>query len=282
MGHHFVPQFYLRGFEADGGIWVHDFQRRISFASQVKTIANETKLYSEELETRLAEQIEDPANSALLKLRTREAITVEEKLALARYIIVLWKRVPKARQRALDRLPQVADEVQTELEAELDALSLAEPAKKAHYEKLKVQAAEAIAQHKANPAADLWHGSIESQNGFKLDQALLSMNWVFLYTEKMQFLTSDNPVFFFEFEGISKPTSELTFPVSSNVCLWATRTEAPSGRFLQASTAAIKEINRRTAQSSHRWVYSKSNEKWVLPFVLKKDWPLSRLSLAGP
>ena len=103
------------------------------------------------------------------------------------------------------------------------------------------------------------------------------MNWLFLRSQADQFLTGDNPVFFFEHEGIGKPTSELTFPLSSNLALWATRLPRPSMQYLAASPAGVREINRRTAHNSVRFVYSKANEPWVLPFVLKKQWRLTRL-----
>ena len=56
-------------------------------------------MYSDELESHLATQVEDPAKPAISKLRARERLSTEESLALAKYIVVLWKRVPKARER---------------------------------------------------------------------------------------------------------------------------------------------------------------------------------------
>jgi hypothetical protein len=45
MGYHYIPQFYLKGFANENVIWVHDRKDRRSFASQPKSVANETDMY---------------------------------------------------------------------------------------------------------------------------------------------------------------------------------------------------------------------------------------------
>ncbi len=278
MGYHYIPRFYLRGFATEDAIWVYDKRAGRRFATQVKSVANETSMYSDDLETYLANQIEDPANSAIAKVRTRQELTREERIALATYIIVLWKRVPIARSRALARLPGLAAEVQTDLHAELDQHALDNPDLLSEIEKFRGDVDAAVATQYENPDPEIWYRSIQSWSSPRLVDALLSMNWIFLHSNSSQFLTSDNPVFFFKHEGIGKPTSELTWPLSSGLALWATRQPRPSMSYLSASSGAIKEINRRTVHNSSRFVYGQKDEHWVLPFVLKKQWTLSRLA----
>ncbi len=277
MGHHYVPRFYLRGFAIDEAIWAYDKHINRSFSTQVKSIANETGMYSDELEDHLATQVEDPAKPAILKLRAKERLTPEERLALAKYIVVLWKRVPKARERVIARLPQVADEVHDNLRSQLDQLAEQSPDLVDKVDQWRIRIAEVIAKQRQNPSPEIWYHSIRSQSNPKVVDALLSMNWVFLHSERHQFLTGDNPVFFFEHEGIGKPTSELTLPLSSSIALWATRLPRPSMRFLSASPSGVKEINRRTVQNSIRFVYARDDEAWILPFTTKQQWRLTRL-----
>ncbi len=277
MGHHYVPKFYLRGFESEGTIWTFDKKSGNAFPSQAKSIANETDLYSDELESYLANTIEEPAKPVLLKIRAREPLTESDRVALARYIVALWKRVPKARQRAIDRMPEVATEVQENLNSELESLAELDPNKRAQVEELKQRVAEIIARHISAPPPSAWHHSIQSESGPRILEATLSMNWSFLISEKNQFLSGDNPVFFFEHEGIGKPTSEITLPFSSTVALWASRGAAPNGRYLSAQPSAVKEINRRTAYNSVRFVYASRNEAWIKPFLDRGDWRLTRL-----
>lgn len=277
MGHHYVPQFYLRGFGTNGRIWAHDRERSLSFQSSVKGIANENGMYSEEIESFLANKIEAPAQSALSKIRRRERISPDERAALAQYIVFLWKRVPEGRERALQTIPGVADDVRDDITSELDAAVVANPECAERAAKLKARVAELIDDHKNNPSPELWYTSFDSQPGTRLVEALLSMNWVFMVHDQLQFLTSDNPVFFFGSEGIGNPRSELSVPLSSSIALWATRNTVPSGDFMNVAPVAVKEVNRRTAFNSTRFVYSGTNEPWVLPFVTKGNWQLTRL-----
>lgn len=279
MGYHYIPQLYLRGFEADEKIWAHDTTANRSFPTQVKVIANENKIWSQETERYLNENIEVPANSAITKIRDRKALSQEDKVALANYIITMWKRVPEARERVKNWVPDVATVIHEEITSELDAIALEDANLIQEVQELKERVAGVIARNIEKPPSELWHSTFESGNSPELVDATLSLNWVFLYCERPVFLTSDNPVFFFASEGIGRPTSELTFPISSTISLWATREKIESGKYLAASKNAIKEINRRTAYNSTRFIYSEKNEPWILPFATKDDWRLTRLRL---
>jgi hypothetical protein len=277
MGHHYVPRFYLRGFESEGAIWTFDKKSGNVFPSQAKSIANETGMYSDELESYLAREIEGPAIPALSKIRAREYLSDSDRVALARYIVTLWKRVPKARQRAIELMPEVATKVQQSMTSDLESLVKQDPSKRFQVEELKQHVAEIIARHKATPPPAVWHHSIRSESGPRIVEATLSMNWTFLVSETNQFLSGDNPVFFFEHEGIGKPTSEISIPFSSTVALWASRGPAPNGQYLKALPSAVKEINRRTAHNSVRFVYASRNEAWIKPFLDRDSWRLTRL-----
>ena len=276
MGHHYVPRFYLRGFAIAEAIWAYDTVAERRFPTQVKSIANETGMYSDELEDYLATKVEEPTKPAITKLRTRDRLTPEDRLALAKYILILWKRVPRARDRVLERLPQVADEVEQKLNSDLDRLVDQNPDLRAKAERRRIEIAKMIAKQKQRPSPELWHGSVGIQSGPRVVDALLSMNWLFLHS-KSQFLTCDNPVFFFEQEGIARPTSELTVPISTSLALWATRQPRPSMQYLAASSACVRQINQRTAHNATRFVYARSDEPWILRFVTQRQWPLAHL-----
>lgn len=256
---------------------MHDRESIRSFQTQVKVVGNENKLYSEELEAHFNLKVEVPANKVLQKIREFTQIEESERHALAKYILVMWKRVPKARERTLARIPNVLFEVGEEIHSELDHVAKVMPYFKEKVSHIKTRVTAYLDTNKANPSSSLWYENIDSETDHYPINALLSMNWVFLYHDVFQFLTSDNPVFFFEFEGIGSSESELTFPISSTITLWATRTTNTNGTFVRASNAAVKEINRRTASNSMRWVYSKRNESWILPFATKGEWSLTRL-----
>lgn len=269
MGHHYVPQFYLRAFSDKSSIWAYDKSARRHFKTNVKAIANENGMYSEELENRLAGTVEDPANPVLAKINRRLVIDSEERSRLANYIVVMWKRVPRARERVMDILPKAALDVGDRLNRELDELEQQMPGSSHKIADLKRRVDESLKEQIENPAAELWHGNVESSSSPRVVEALLSMNWTFLYSERMQYLTSDNPVFFFEEEGIGRPTSELSFPVSSSVTLVANRGASRGMQFIPANPQVVRALNRRTATNSTRFVYACRDESWIPPFVTK-------------
>lgn len=277
MGHHFVPQFYLRGFTEGNTIWVYDRQASCSFNSQPKTVANENKMYTEEIEGWLANEIEGPAQPAIQKVRERRALSDEDRLALARYIFVLWKRVPEGRARFAAHLPEVAESVKNELHESLSAAAATNPDLAHLAETRKEEVSSIIERYQREKPAAIWQSSLMKESSAKVVDSTLSMNWCFLCSDRLQFLTCDNPVFFFSHEGINQPTSELTVPLSSSVALWATRRPIHGSTYVSALPVAVREINRRTATNATRFVYSMRTEPWILPFVCKGDYVLNRL-----
>jgi hypothetical protein len=278
MGHHYLPQFYLRGFADGNTVWVHDRKDRRSFPSQPKAIANENRLYSEELEQHLANEVEEPANSAIKTLRDRQSLTSDQRIALAHYIVSLWKRVPGGRSRVYASVPDIAESVRQELHTQLDAATVLSPELELLAAARKSQVSEIIEKFKEDPPAELWHQNLARESSPGVVEALLSMQWRVLVSEKNEYLTSDNPVFFFQHEGIGRPSSELTLPLSSSVLIWASRQQSSGPFYLPASRPAIRALNRRVVFNSTRYVFSNRSEPWMLPFVCKTDHVLSRLS----
>ena len=107
MGHHYLPQHYLRGFASGKAIWAHDLQEKRSFRTRIKSV---------DLEAHLANFVEGPAQSAIDKLRRLEELSSKDREVLARYIIAMWKRVPAARKRVAATIPGVADKIKAEFQ----------------------------------------------------------------------------------------------------------------------------------------------------------------------
>ena len=63
MGHHYVPQYYLKGFtESDEDLlWAFEKGTGSKFNTQIKNIGNVTRFYSYEVEQYMANTIEGPA-----------------------------------------------------------------------------------------------------------------------------------------------------------------------------------------------------------------------------
>jgi len=269
MGDHYVPRYYLKGFTDGGYLWVHDCLTEKSFKSTPKSVANENEMYGSELEQHLANRVEAPAFHAIEKIRAGDLLSTQDREALARYVINLWKRVPKGRDRVVARLPEVAESVRKNLHSALHQLALTNPEEATKVGTKREAVNNVIDRYIEETPPDIWQSSL-AKGGTGLPEAtLLGMDWHFLQSRNSEFLTCDNPVFFFESEGLANPLAELTLPISSNVCLWAHKLGAKRPYFYEAKPAAIKAINRRTAYNASRFVFSSRQESWILPFARK-------------
>ncbi len=277
MGDHYVPQYYLKGFSQNEGkrIWIYDKTDGVKFPTQVKSIANITEFYSREVEQYLANTIEGPANKVLMKIRQFEQIDQKDKEILSEYMAVMIKRVPKGLQRLEEMAPSINKELFAELSEELSQIALAMPEKKDVAERRITEIEAILERYSKDPPKEIWLENIPPERSPKVVAALNGMIWRFLVSKnESEFLTSDNPLFFFTSIGIGKPISEVLFPVAKNIALWATwKTNLPEG-FINTTSQAVKEMNRRTASYATRYIFKAKDEDWVLPFVMKGSWKL--------
>lgn len=280
MGDHYVPQYYLKGFSQNDGkrIWCYDKKEGIKFPTQVKSIANITGFYSSEVEQYLANTIEGPANTVLMKIRQFEQFDQKNKEILSEYMAVMMKRVPKGLQRLEEMAPSISEKLFAELSEELSQIALDRPEKKDVAEK-RIEEIEAILKrYSKDPPKKIWLDNIPPERSPKVVAALNGMIWRFLVSnDESEFLKYDNPLFFFTSIGIGKPISEVLFPIVRNIALWATwKTHLPEG-YIKTTSQVVKEMNRRTTSYATRFLFKAKDEDWVLPFVKKVDWKLHLL-----
>jgi hypothetical protein len=281
MGHHYLPQYYLKGFSDDDGmIWVYEKGSEKKFNTQVKSAANITNLYSADLEQYMADNIEGPANIVLEKIRNKVPVEDNDKEVLSGYIIAIWKRVPKALERFKESAPRVGNEMYKKICDDLTVMASREPDKAEFVEKNKERIRAIIDDLADDPPKDLWQYNIPPEKTPQSVAALNRMNWQFLVIndrDREIFLTCDNPVFFFQSIGIGNRESELTFPLSSKIALWATWRDDLPEYYVQATKQAIREINRRTVSNASRYVFHSKDEDWIKNLITKRTWQLHRL-----
>jgi len=121
MGHHFVPQKYLRGFTSSlkpNALWQFD-KRTLSFSNKpaaIKKIAQQPKFYDEQTEQNLNRFVEIPGNQVIDKLRSGNlSLTDDERIHLSVYIATMLKRIPKSRVKGKAIAPEVLKDVASEI-----------------------------------------------------------------------------------------------------------------------------------------------------------------------
>src|SRR5687768_10515281 len=112
MGNHYVPKKYLRGFGEPGNpdaIWMYDKKLHKFTNPGIKSVAQESAFYSDEVEQQLNELVEKPANRVLDKLRNHKSIGDLDRIHLGVYIATMLKRVPRLRTKAFSMLPAIIE-----------------------------------------------------------------------------------------------------------------------------------------------------------------------------
>lgn len=281
MGDHYVPQYYLQGFsvapESDL-IWAYRKGTREVFKTAIHNVAQENNFYPKEMEKYLADEVEGPANPVIQKIRALQPLTAEDKMVLSKYMNVLWKRVPQHREWMKGKAPEIMNPVFERIDNELVELGKKYPEKIDLAEKHRRKLQEFRTFKESDLLYDIWLANIPPEKTPQSVEVLSQMTWRFFKTENGgYFITSDNPLFFFRWMGIGKPQSEVTFPITQNIALWATwRTDIHEGYF-PARPQVVKEINRRTSSIANQYLFSPRLETWILTLAIKSIHKLNRI-----
>jgi len=285
MGHHYIPQYYLSGFtNSTGTICVYEKGSRRVFCAGTKRVASETGYYSDETEQYLANAVEGPANRVIKRIRERQTVSTRGKVDLAKYMVVMLKRVPRGKERTEAKSPEVMGGVLKNWDNELTNL-LSQYPDREQIEKRRKEAKQLREKIEADPdfksdlVRDTWLKTLPPDKTPKTLEALTLMTWRFLAFDRGPvFLTSDNPVFFFTKIGIGNERSEVTFPISSNVVLWATWGQDFEEGYYRAKESQIHQINRRTVSIATRYVFHSYEADWVIKLVNRKRHNIRRLT----
>jgi len=273
MGNHYIPQYYLKGFSQNDGkqIWVYDKNIGIKFQTQIKSTANISGLYSNEIEQYLANEIEEPANAVLMKIRNQNQINNEDKKILSEYMVTMMKRVPTGKRRFEELAPSICKNLFNELDISLSKIAINSPEKIDLINTRKNEIGGILTKFSNNFPDEAWFHNIPPMKSPKIVEALKNMVWYFLVVESgFDFLTSDNPFFFFKSLGIGNPNSEVIFPISNKIALWATWKERLHSVYYKIDTHTLKKINHLTVINATRFVFKANDEYWVKPFVMKR------------
>jgi len=280
MGQHYIPKYYLEGFTESpdsSNIWVYEKGNNCIFKTSIKTVANENNRWPRSVEEYLANQIEAPAKPVIDKIRNRQSLTQSDRDALSAYMVVMLQRVPRGLERTKEIAPDVKEQVFNDAEKELNRLITLYPSKKSILQNRLQELASLKVKYENEFPMEVWYQNLTSDALPKIRAILPVMTWIFFAPDKKQhFLTNDNPIFFFKGMGIGSPKSEITFPISNTVTLWATWRDLKEG-YIPAKDVIISEINRRTASIATKYVYYSEEAQWIVNLINKKNFRLNRL-----
>lgn len=284
--HHFVPKLYLKGFieaEQSPFVWVYErgmpynpghkrhhnpCRRAITlvgaeedhYAFKEKDGTINFDAYESELE-----KLEKPSNPIFAKLRRHNMLTSQEKEDFASYVLLMYKRVPRRKERFRSSWPHVSGSVLSEIAQWLDLeearTDKSDEARFARISELRRELEEARRHYEENIPVNtgIPLQSLVMESPLGIPTMLSSMTWQFLIApEGYGFLASDDPVFP---AGLDKPYSEISFPISEDIALVMSWYDLDQG-FFETTPEVVNEINLRTANRALRQVYYSKAEKW--------------------
>jgi hypothetical protein len=279
MGYHYIPQYYLRGFAVEPELeYIYCLEKGTGryFKPNLINVGQENYLYSGAIKTRLTDEIEHPCIPVFEKIRSRKPISSDEKRQLTDHILLLMVRGPSRRDEVHQWTTENSDLHLEKLEEQLKRDKENQPEKE-----LKIDSTLAVVQRIRNEKLidpkDIWHRILSPDFYPKSRSALQAMKWQFYVHPERVFLTSDNPVFYFEHLGIGNKLSELSLPISSNIALLASWDQFAKASFLTPTDRQIMEINNRTVLSATKFVYSHEVSDYKIRLVKKKNIQVNKL-----
>jgi hypothetical protein len=280
MGKHYVPQEYLRGFATPDDpdqIWMFDKATKQWSRAAIDKVAQQRDYFTPEVEARLTAEVENPANVALKKLRGDKALSDSDRQALAVYIAVMIKRVPGRRRKASELIPGVLEATVAELRKDIAEAIPEDDPRRAH---LFEEIDRAERKLRDNTPPDVLRQISDPWISRGMLAAIDRMVWRFVprHGSASQFITSDNPAYYFEAYGVGTEHAELAFPISSELALIGNHQgTAGSTIVVRVPKDWIKEVNRRVACGAERFVFSAKRAGWIETLALRRDPYLSRI-----
>ncbi len=284
MGHHYVPQEYLRGFtdsSCPDALWQFD-KTTLSYSKQpasIARIAQQCSFYDPNTERRLNELVERPANRVLNKLRSGDlSLNDKERSHLSVYIATMLKRVPHHRAKGEAMAPRLLAEVTSELREQIRAYAHAGEISTETAAKRLAETDAAEAKFASRIPDDVREQIRSPWPTKSVIDLVYRMHWRFVCADDDEFyLVTDNPVFFFECYGLGRESSELTFPVSWSLAIFGSWTPAANRTNAIRGTQFVKEANRRLISAALRFIYSRRKSDWIRKIAAKEQPHLSRI-----
>ena len=258
---HYIPKAYLRHFASlddPEKVYMFDKQSNNWKLTNVLNAGAWSDFYSDEDEEWLSNEIEFPAGFALAKLRDGQCIDADERLKVALYLESMIKRVPSTRRKFLERVPKQFEKLRMNAEQLASELDTTPRVVKEGVDRLENELSKPIPMT-SKIAQYQWTSQ-------EFIDALLGMDWTVLIARgRDRFVTGDNPGFFDWHYGLINPESELAFPLSPSAALHLGRRKLNDGSIdhIDATSAQVKEINRRMVLGAERFVYCHSEVPWV-------------------
>ncbi|MCR9133839.1 MAG: DUF4238 domain-containing protein [bacterium] len=271
MGRHYIPREYLRGFQIPNESKVYAYDKTgNSFPVSIEKIAQETSMYSDETEEFLNNDIEQPANKLLKRLRCSRILDTDEKYIFSKYMYNLHVRTPDSYQEFIDSTPEFIEKIRSENLTLIDSMIENSKSKSEVLKNRRSEINSILDSFKKNPPKIAWENSLDPEISNKSAKAMSQMTWVLFYENYDCFLTCDKPLFYFKGLGIANNYSEFSFPISSRIVLWGSWRTDFNDTIIRANNKVVRNLNNRTLSNVYRHAFMANQKPWVTKVIRKE------------
>lgn len=276
--HHYVPEFYLKGFCRDGRLWMHDRERSTYEHLFPETVGIKTNFYAYEDENGQRDtsaeaelsRVESAAAPIIRKLEAEKQISLKEKCDLALFVSLMKYRVPDFEREHEEWHDTVLKVLYKEKFPSVEAVKaeIARQGKEpdddfAHYI-FKMFRDERYDVKTKKP----YYIAQMLELGLNAAEQLANMRWLIARApKKAAFITSDDPFLLtpphgYDAEnspygvGIVTPGAYKNVPLTQEIYL-SIQDEGTEMAFWQADRQAVRTINQNTARSHRRFLFGR-------------------------
>jgi hypothetical protein len=269
---HYVPAYYLRGFThpTTGRLFMYFKSEKKVLCTTVESVANQLHYWSDETERRLANEVENPANPVLEKMRTHTLIDLQDKWLLSRYIICMLKRVPDGRQRVLSYAPSLLRRNVDEIRSQLEGTRERVPSRADLIDNRLKEIDSLPADFFEKVPREVWEQVITPETTPESVRAIYQMRWTLFTSGKDRgFVTCDNPVVYTRAKGIRPPDGEFFFPISADVVLYGSWNNVWPEDYVRAERQIIDQFNYWIVTMATEYVYYSGHKNWIEALIKK-------------
>lgn len=292
MKHHYVPQFYQRGFvketnrdgNKEGLIWVYE-KGKSPRKLPIKDTGMQIDLYaltdrngSVDNITTEAElgKIDNKGAAAIQKLVKGAPITESERTDLCKFVSVMYRRTPKFKAYQTKMTAQMMPEFfelhnEAWLRQEMQKRASSPAQAERWFEQRRGELEELRKEYLRQPPDFLFSNNVLRDSVF--EKVLFDMDWaLFKSTPDTDFFTCDDPALFNKGSGLGdKQNAVIMFPLSRELFLQAMWITTYKGAYIQLSDSEVRKLNRDVVRNADFQVYASHKsgplslfiDKWI-------------------
>lgn len=290
MKHHYVPQFYQRGFvkeltkegKKEGLIWVYE-KGHAPRKEPISKTGMEIDLYAladkegnidnVTIEKELG-KIDDKGALAIQKLVQVTTLTDNERRDLCKFISIMYRRTPKFREHqtrmAAEMMPKFFEIHNEEwLRQEMHKHAKSPAQAEFWFQQRKAEFKQMREQYLRQPPDYLFSSDLRRDSVF--ERVLFDMDWaLFRSTSDTDFITCDDPALFSKGAGIGdKERGIIMFPLSRELFLQAMWISTYKGAYVPLKDVDVRKFNRDVVRNANKQVYASHKSSSLATLVDK-------------